>query len=62
MTKTRKKYVIVSPSVEGNKVMNIPRVRRHAHIWKEEQFGLVCKGCGEKKTTHVNNLIPKNQN
>ena len=42
----RKKFVIETPSVEGNKVMNIPRVRRHAHIWRSNGHTLICKDCG----------------
>jgi hypothetical protein len=29
----RKVFVVKTPSVTGNKVMNIPRVRRHACLW-----------------------------
>ncbi len=55
--KAKKVFVINMPSVVGNTVMNVRRVRRHAHIWKEYPMGLICKGCGERRGAGVSSVL-----
>lgn len=47
----RKVFTIITPSTTGNVVMNIPRVRRHAHLWKEVKkvrgAAIRCVECGK---------------
>tara|TARA_R110000803_G_scaffold16197_2_gene44433 strand:- start:4006 stop:4188 length:183 start_codon:yes stop_codon:yes gene_type:complete len=59
---SRKKFTIETISVEGNKVMNLPRERRHTHLWVEYAGGIRCSDCKERRSGYIENLIPKQAN
>ena len=48
--KQRKKFVIETPSVEGNRFTNLPKTKNHAHKWVSHAGGIKCSECKEIKT------------